>query len=164
MFSEILASLDHPAGARFETVPEPHIVARVEEISPSDRILTKERRLLSIAGAYLQETRAKEFVRRVLSAVLEHGGTLAQLEGWSAARQPRVTLHIAKTGTSTLESGAIRDAYVAGGLVLDGRRFSYIALVGTGDPRLPLGRNIHGSSLVPLVQATLESLAGEDAR
>ncbi len=103
---------------------------------------------------YFAESGARHYLNQTLGSVVEPGGTLGALADWAPDAR-RVRIHLAKTGTSTLAGGAVRDLYAAGGLELDGRIVSYFSMVGASDPRRPLGHGLAGGHLAPLVREAL---------
>jgi hypothetical protein len=105
--------------------------------------------------------RSRAYLRAVLSAPLKPGGTPQRLGAWRAERHAGVDLHVAKSGTTRASGNAgTRDAYVVGGFVYRGRRYTYVALIGSPDPRTPVGHDIHGADAAPLVDAVLTVLLG----
>ena len=103
---------------------------------------------------YFERPGARAYLNQTLGSVVQPGGTLGGLSDWTP-NGSRVRIHIAKTGTSTLANGAVRDIFAGGGLELDGRVVSYLTMVGASDPRRPLGRGLAGSLLAPLVREAL---------
>jgi membrane peptidoglycan carboxypeptidase len=115
---------------------------------------------------YFANPKTGSFVKTVLSGVLKKkwGGTLSALEDWTHEKNPNVELHIAKTGTSTLEknifskNSPILDKYIVGGLVWRGKPYSYFVLVGHSEPSKPLGEGMSGNDLSELVRVMLRNL------
>lgn len=137
----------------------PSIIDRIELLPGSGRAAAR----MSAIRPQPQETpqidpAALPFVEAVLSGVLTTTGTLRRLSDWHSSANPLIGFHVAKTGTSSLASHAIRDLYVAGAIELNGEFFSYLVMVGTATPSKPLGRQMAGSNLAPIVRATLQSL------
>lgn len=114
--------------------------------------------LIKPSALFANNDSAKRFVRSVLSAPLENGGTLEALGAFRQGAYPGITLHIAKTGTSTTPDKSIRDVWIAGALVYRGRRLGYVILAGAPFPNRPLGHRIYGRHLVPLAKALLSNL------
>lgn len=102
--------------------------------------------------------RARRFLADVLGAPLLPGGTLSALAGWHPAAHPRVSLHLAKTGTTGTPSGGTRDALAVGGVTIRGRLYAYAVVIGSPDPAQALGPAVHGRDLVPLIRILLEDL------
>ncbi len=111
---------------------------------------------------------ARGLLATLLSApICYRYGTLRRISDWCAAKRDDVALHFAKTGTRG--TGALSpdaddtvDLWVAGGIKFkSGPAYSYVILVGTGNPNLPWGRDLYAGSLTePLLRALLEDLAG----
>lgn len=93
---------------------------------------------------------AAGFVRHTLSAPLKLGGTLS-----AAAVGHSGGLHLAKTGTTTVDGG-IRDKWVIGVREKGNDLRSFVVLIGTADPGNPLGRNISGNDLAEMLRALLQ--------
>lgn len=87
------------------------------------------------------------FVRSVLTAPLKAGGTLSR----AAAQSGRKGLHLAKTGTTTIGED-IGDKWVIGVRDTGAGPHSFVVLIGAADPTRPLGRQISGNDLAPVVQ------------
>ncbi len=90
-----------------------------------------------------------------------HHGTLKGLSAWCAERRGDLRLHFAKTGTSVgLDINATVDTWIAGGLQFsNGAAYSYVVLVGTGNPSQSWARSLHAAQVgVPLLEALLGDL------
>jgi hypothetical protein len=93
-------------------------------------------------------------------AGVQHG-TLKSLSAWCAERRSDLRLHFAKTGTSVgLDINATVDTWIAGGLQFsNGAAYSYVVLVGTGNPSHSWARSLHAAQVgVPLLEALLSDL------
>ena len=109
----------------------------------------------------------RTLLRDLLSAPLCYRhGTLRRLADWCATSRSDIRLHFAKTGTrgtgaSDAEADDTVDLWVAGGIrFAAGPAFSYVVLVGTGNPNAPWGRDLYAGSVAePLVRALLDNLA-----
>lgn len=86
------------------------------------------------------------FVRHVLAAPLQSGGTLSAVAAGHGGG-----LHLAKTGTTTVDGG-IRDKWVIGVRETAGDLRSYALLIGTADPARPLGQRISGNDLAEVLR------------
>ena len=89
-------------------------------------------------------------------------GTLKSLAHWCAERRGDVRLHFAKTGTQVgSDPDATVDAWITGGLQFaNGAAYSYVVLVGTGNPSEPWARGLHASQVAaPLLDDLLTDLA-----
>jgi membrane peptidoglycan carboxypeptidase len=88
-------------------------------------------------------------------------GTLKALSHWCAARKPGLRLHFAKTGTQvTHDPNQTVDTWITGGLQFNnGAAYSYVMLVGTGNPNEPWATQLHAAQVAPLLETLLEDLA-----
>lgn len=110
---------------------------------------------------------ARNLLATLLSAPLcKQHGTLRRITDWCAGKRRDVALHFAKTGTRgtgaiAVEADDTVDLWVAGGIKFQtGPAYSYVILVGTGNPNKPWGRDLYAGSLTePLLRALLEDLA-----
>jgi hypothetical protein len=109
--------------------------------------------------------------RPLLKALLQaplcyaHGGvshgTLKSLAAWCPDRRTDLKLHFAKTGTSVgIDVNATVDTWIAGGLQFtNGAAYSYLVLIGTGNPAQPWARSLHAAQVgVPLLEMLLADL------
>ncbi len=114
-------------------------------------------------------------LRAYLSAPLCHKrGTLRRLSDWCAGNRDSVALHFAKTGTrgngsSDPAAPDTVDLWVSGGIAFkSGPAFSYVLMIGTGNPSDPFARDLYaGRTLEPLVRVLLddlEALSQQEAR
>src|SRR5207249_4718817 len=88
-------------------------------------------------------------------------GTLKSLAAWCSDKRTDLKLHFAKTGTSVgLDVNATVDTWIAGGLQFaNGAAYSYVVLIGTGNPAQPWARSLHAAQVgVPLLEMLLEDL------
>jgi penicillin-binding protein 1A len=115
----------------------------------------------------LIRSEARPLVRTLLQAPLcyTHGGarhgTLKGLSAWCPDKANELRLHFAKTGTSvSLDVNATVDSWIAGGLQFaNGAAYSYVVLVGTGNPSQPWARSLHAAQVgVPLLETLLADL------
>lgn len=136
----------------------PHLGMRAPVLDASARPLTANR-LIADAG--------RPLLRTLLQAPLCHTvngrpeGTLRTLSSWCAERRSDLRLHFAKTGTSvSTDVNATVDTWIAGGLQFRaGPGYSYVVLVGTGNPSRPWGRSLHAAQVaVPLLDVLLNDL------
>ncbi|MBY0429966.1 MAG: hypothetical protein K2Q10_02115, partial [Rhodospirillales bacterium] len=101
--------------------------------------------------------------RRFLTAVLEEplnpGGTLAGLGRWTPERRGGIGLHIAKTGTSSGLDQATLGAMILGGVVSNGRAYTYLVLAAGLDQARPLGTTVTAADFTPLAELALEEIA-----
>ena len=109
--------------------------------------------------------------RPLLKALLQaplcytHAGAAARHaeEPWRLVRGQRtdLRLHFAKTGTSVgADANATVDTWIAGGLQFtNGASYSYVVLVGTGNPSQSWARSLHAAQVgVPLLEVLLGDL------
>ena len=114
----------------------------------------------------------RKLLEALLSAPLcNRHGTLRRISDWCARKRPDVKLHFAKTGTrgtGALEPGAddTVDLWVAGGIQFaTGPAYSYVVLIGTGNPSQPWARELYSGVVAePLLRLLLEDLAALSAR
>ncbi len=130
-----------------------------------------QRQQLASDGAIVPNTlirpKAVPFLKTVLAAPLcyeaggQRHGTLKSLGGWCASRNPKVSLHFAKTGTDTNDDPSQTvDTWIAGGIRFsDGRAYSYVVQIGTGSTRAPFATRLNAGALLgPLAEALLRDL------
>ncbi len=88
-------------------------------------------------------------------------GTLKALSHWCAARRPGLRLHFAKTGTQvTHDPNQTVDTWITGGIQFNnGAAYSYVMLVGTGNPNEPWANQLHAAQVAPLLETLLEDLS-----
>lgn len=113
----------------------------------------------------------RPLLARLLAApICYRHGTLSHLGDWCAARRSDLSLHFAKTGTRGTGARA-HDAYdtvdlwVAGGMQFkSGGAFSYVVLIGTGNPSRPWARDLYAGAVSgPLLRLLYKDLAEEAA-
>ncbi len=91
-------------------------------------------------------------------------GTLKKLSNWCAERRSDVKLHFAKTGTQvTNDPDATVDIWVTGGIQFsNGKAYSYVITMGTGNRNRAFARNLHSSQLgAPLLETLLKDLRAD---
>lgn len=91
-------------------------------------------------------------------------GTLKAASNWCAERRNDVKLHFAKTGTQvTLDPDATVDVWVTGGIQFaNGKAYSYVITIGTGNRNRPFARKLHSAQLgAPLLDLLLKDLRKE---
>jgi membrane peptidoglycan carboxypeptidase len=94
-------------------------------------------------------------------------GTLKGLGAWCPDRRSDLKLHFAKTGTSVgANINATVDTWITGGLQFsNGAAYSYVVLVGTGNPSQPWARSLHAGQVgVPLLEVLLADLKEHSLR
>lgn len=122
---------------------------------------------MAIPPAALIRPQARPLLAALLSQPLCHPrGTLRRLGDWCARSRTDVSLHFAKTGTrgtGALDAAAYDtvDLWVAGGIEFaGGAAYSYVVLVGNGNPSQPWARDLYAGAVTePLVRVLLEDLA-----
>lgn len=143
----------------------PHIIDGVRIWSAERGFETAKRRAApgsSLKGyrRYFVKDTAREYLRTVLSAPVSHPrGTFRALNDVTARCNSQVSMHLAKTGTSTTNTGDVRDKFAAGAVRLDGRFYSYFAMIGAGNPhRRTIGNDIRHPHLAGLLRLGLNRL------
>ena len=143
----------------------PHIISRVRVWSAERGFEIAKRRVnpadnLQGYRRYFVKDSARQYLRTVLSAPVAHPrGTFRALNDITARCNRQVGLHLAKTGTSTTHTGEIRDKFAAGAVRLDGRFYSYFAMIGAGNPhRRTIGNDIRHPHLAGLLRLGLNRL------
>jgi len=172
MAGTILNALEGGAGEA-RPFPYPSLVQQIHLDAapppPGARSAAGEERVLAGAGAPPRNPvrpEGRELLRALLSApVCNRYGTLRRLSDWCADRRESVRLHFAKTGTRGTgarapEADDTVDLWVAGGIgFASGPAYSYVILMGTGNPNTPWARDLYaGSVLEPLARLLLEDL------
>lgn len=120
----------------------------------------------------LVKAQGRAVLKDWLSAPLCYpGGTLDALGDWCAARRRSLRLHFAKTGTrgtGTADPVApdTVDLWVAGGVgFASGPAYSYVLLIGSGNPSDPWARDLYAGSVAQsLIRVLLEDLEEIAAR
>ncbi len=143
----------------------PHIISRVriwsaERGFQTAKLRANPRDTLPGYRRYFVNETARKFLRTVLSAPVSHPrGTFRALNDITRRCNRQVGLHLAKTGTSTTYTGEIRDKFATGAVRLDGRFYSYFAMIGTGNPhRRTIGNDIRHPHLAGLLRLGLNRL------
>ena len=163
----ILASL---IGRAHIPLPEPTMVRRFDQNDISSISSDSNASTSAIVPASVIRSENSSVLREFLSAPLcyqnrkNRYGTLKSLGDWCAKRRADVKLHFAKTGTQVnLDKNATVDVWLAGGVqFINGKAFSYVILVGTGNSDRPFGQNLHAANLAaPLARVLLQSLKRE---
>ncbi|MGI9381957.1 MAG: transglycosylase domain-containing protein [Methyloligellaceae bacterium] len=149
-----------------EPVPAPSLVARIEGPSAGGAAASRAQPT-GIRPETLIKPEGRSVLRTLLSApICYRHGTLRRISDWCAAKRADVRLHFAKTGTRG--TGALDpkaddtvDLWVAGGIEFEnGAAFSYVVLIGTGNPSTPWGRDLYAGAVAePLLRRLLEDLA-----
>ena len=125
----------------------------------------------AIVPASIIKADAVPLIRTLLAAPLcntvgkTRVGTLSSLGDWCAGRKPDVALHFGKTGTHvSLDPDATVDAWAAGGIQFaDGKAYSYVVVVGTGNSMQPWAHKLHAAQVAaPLLELLLQDLEAED--
>ena len=114
----------------------------------------------------------RPLLARLLSAPICYPhGTLRRLSDWCAQKRTDVNLHFAKTGTRGTGAMDPRaydtvDLWVAGGIgFTGGPAYSYVVLIGTGNPSRPWARDLYAGTVAePLLRVLLADLAEEATR
>lgn len=181
MAGTILAALENAsknteANSETETyiTTQPSLVQRIYRNTASSGIAQRtkspeEPRGLIINTAPLRnpiKPGGTELLKQLLSApICYRFGTLRRISDWCATKRDSVKLHFAKTGTRG--TGALEpeaddtvDLWIAGGISFKaGPAYSYVVLIGTGNPNKPWGRDLYAGSLAePLLRVLLEDL------
>jgi penicillin-binding protein 1A len=143
----------------------PYIIASVQTWSAKGGFATAKLRANpadSLPGyrRYFVKDTARDYLRTVLSAPVSHPrGTFRALNDITARCNRQVDLHLAKTGTSTTHTGETRDKFAAGAVRLEGRLYSYFAMIGAGNPhRRTIGNDIRHPHLAGLLRLGLKRL------
>lgn len=110
--------------------------------------------------------RVKEFLSAPLcyATAKQRHGTLRSVSDWCAARRKDVKFHFAKTGTQvTNDPDATVDVWVTGGIEFsNGKAYSYVITVGTGNRNRAWGRKLHSAQIgAPLLKALLNDLRND---
>jgi membrane peptidoglycan carboxypeptidase len=113
---------------------------------------------------------ARPRLKQFLSAPLcytsgnKRHGTLKKVSNWCAARNKDVRLHFAKTGTQvTVDADQTVDVWVSGGIQFsNGKAYSYVITVGTGNRNRAWATKLHSSQLAtPLLKTLLKELRND---
>ena len=141
----------------------PHLVDEIE-VNTGDEI----QRVLPVIPAdhdrinldnFLQAAASRDFVQQVLEAPMHPGGTLSRLFRFVPQNDPRVSLAFAKTGTVVgAKRSDVTDLIAVGGLRIksgDIQRLSWILVIRTPNPSLPLAKDIGCSHLSGLISQVI---------
>jgi hypothetical protein len=111
-----------------------------------------------LVGSLFVAPKQRRFVRAVLSAVVEPGGTAHRALGMlRRSVNPRIDMHLAKTGTVGRGGGSTLYANVGGSLMIDRQLYTYYVQV--GPPRGgSLGHRMTGGAAAHLVAPALRAL------
>ncbi|MEL6374340.1 MAG: transglycosylase domain-containing protein [Pseudomonadota bacterium] len=171
MASVVLAAL---SGRGDQQITAPTLVRSFDYTDPRHAAAAQSRHVRHVIEPNaLVKPASLPLLRRLLEAPLCYSaggrrhGTLKSLGRWCAARRRDITLHFAKTGTAVTEDrDATVDTWIAGGLrFANGRGYSYVVVVGTGDSTNPWARRLHASQVAaPLLDVALGDLAKAEAR
>ncbi|MEL6287406.1 MAG: transglycosylase domain-containing protein [Pseudomonadota bacterium] len=169
MAGAILAAV---TGGASSPLAPPTLIDRLEEAAaPLDETAGDALTPEGIVPNRLVRPGARRRLREFLSAPLcyqfrgKRIGTLKSLGKWCAKRRRDIRVHFAKTGTQVTEDrDATVDTWVAGGVQFaNGRSYSYVVVVGTGNNSEPWARRLHAAQLAaPLADVLLADLAGEE--
>lgn len=148
-----------------ERAPAPSLLHRIDHTERSDKA---GQTALSAGGRQANPVRpeGRALLGALLSAPLCYRyGTLRRVSDWCADNRAGVRLHFAKTGTrgtgaAAAEADDTVDLWVAGGIRFEtGAAFSYVILIGTGNPSRPWARDLYAGAVTePLHRALLEDL------
>lgn len=167
MAGTILAALASQSDDTGSKAPTPTLLDSIDTSGDEAADLPTARTPVASPSANPVRVEAREHLKALLSAPLcNRYGTLRRMSDWCASKRPDVKLHIAKTGTrgtGTPDRSAddTVDLWLAGGIEFEtGPAFSYVVLIGTGNPNRPWGRDLYAGALTePLHRILLEDLA-----
>jgi penicillin-binding protein 1A len=164
MAAVVLASLTEQG---HRPVRPPTLVKAYDYTSREAAAAASDRTPESIVPNRLIADAGRPLLKALLQAPLcySHGGaahgTLKSLGAWCAEKRNDLRLHFAKTGTSVgIDINATVDTWIAGGLQFsNGAAYSYVVLVGTGNPSQSWARSLHSAQVgVPLLEVLLGDL------
>jgi hypothetical protein len=164
MAAVVLASL---TGQGHRPVRPPTLVKAYDYTSREAAAAGSDRASESIVPNRLIADSGRPLLETLLQAPLCYGhggtahGTLKSLGAWCAEKRADLRLHFAKTGTSVgVDVNATVDTWIAGGLQFaNGAAYSYVVLVGTGNPGQSWARSLHAAQIgVPLLEILLGDL------
>lgn len=166
MSGAVLAALTDETGA-IPDIVTPSLLRGIDRTAPSGESDAS-------AKGFANPVRpaARDTLAALLSApICNRYGTLRHVGDWCAERRDDVRLHFAKTGTrgtgaSDPSAYDTVDLWVSGGIQFaTGPAFSYVIMIGTGNPSSPWARDLYAGSVAePLIRVLLEDLAGRAAR
>ena len=151
-------------------LPEPTLVRRFDQDGVNSISADNNASTSAIVPASIIKGANRSRLLAFLSAPLcyQHNnnryGTLKSLYDWCHKRRADVKLHFAKTGTQVnLDQNATVDVWLTGGIQFNnGKAYSYVVLVGTGNPDRPFGQRLHASDIAaPLARILLRDLKRE---
>ena len=174
----------------------PHLVHSVQRIGKGDVVnwddlMPDSRVCRRVKETYMAESSQAQFVRDVLSGVVEcdienprgdvcdrtpssrRGTAASNLGQWSASSLPdALRWHVAKTGTTSVRAERVstqrastRSAMVAGGFALaDDRRYTYVAEVGARGDRTStgIGSGVYGGDIARLMRPLINEVVPLD--
>ena len=164
MAAVVLASLTEQG---HRPVRPPTLVKAYDYTSREAAAAAGDRTPESIVPNRLIADAGRPLLKTLLQAPLcySHGGaahgTLKSLGAWCAEKRNDLRLHFAKTGTSVgVDINATVDTWITGGLQFsNGAAYSYVVLVGTGNPSQSWARSLHSAQVgVPLLEVLLGDL------
>lgn len=156
-------------GRRSQKVPLPSLVRRFDRTISGSLDDGTNQTVDVLVPSKIIRASAQGRLKAFLSAPLcyqrkgRRYGTLKTLSHWCATRRNDVRVHFAKTGTQvTLDADATVDVWVAGGIQFsNGKSYSYVVLVGTGNTSQPWAREVHAAQIAaPLAEVLLKDLRG----
>lgn len=164
MAAVILASLTKRGHL---AIPQPTLVRHYDESGLASEGTDVRLATTDIVPNRIIRPGARKLLRQLLSAPLcyQHGkrrhGTLKSISDWCAKRRADVRLHFAKTGTQvTIDPNETVDTWLAGGIQFrNGKSYSYVIVVGTGNGRKAWASRLHSSQIAaPLARVLLQEL------
>lgn len=162
--SLILASL---TGRQHIPLAELSLISRLDNNGVEPVIISQSASTSVIVPSSVINPRSSQRLKALLSAPLCYRykkishGTLKSLSDWCAIRRSDVRLHFAKTGTQVnMDQDATVDVWLTGGIQFDnGKTYSYVIVVGTGNVFKPYGRKLHAADIAaPLARILLNDL------
>ena len=171
----VLASL---TGKNTRPVPLPYTVRNFQKTGlqnpfEKDRLTSQLTANTDLTPSKLIRPYAKARLKQFLQSPLcyhdgkKRLGTLKSLSNWCAARRKDIALHFAKTGTQvTNDPDATVDTWLTGGIQFsNGKAYSYIVVIGTGNRNRAFARKLHAADLAaPVLETLLKDLREEALR
>jgi hypothetical protein len=165
MAASILKALSDGGGAE-TAAPVPTLLSHVDRTESSVEPGPAAPREASLPPNPVHPEGRATLMALLSAPLCNRHGTLRRISDWCADRRDDVSLHFAKTGTrgtGALERAAndTVDLWVAGGIRFEaGPAYSYVILIGTGNPSRPWARDLYAGAVTePLQRALLEDLA-----
>ena len=123
--------------------------------SQDSDVVALQARVRSVVREICASAPARNFLRRTLEApVLGAKGT-ARATRFKPASLP-IDLSLRKTGTHDLENGRTKVVWLTGSVLRGGKRYSFVARLGSGRGGGSLGaRNVYGADLTAVADAAL---------